>query len=83
MTRRQFVGGALAAAGVVTGAPAFLRGQNLNGKLDIAFIASGGRAPTSCASSPSRQSAVAAAPRRRARWRRIRRERMRLPPTWR
>ena len=44
MTRREFVGGAVAAAGVITGAPAFLRGQNLNSKLDIAFIASGGRA---------------------------------------
>jgi len=44
MTRREFVGGALAAAGVITGAPAFLRGQNLSNKLSIAFIASGGRA---------------------------------------
>ena len=47
MTRREFVGGALTAAGVVTGAPAFLRGQNLNNKLNIAFIASGGRANAS------------------------------------
>ena len=44
LTRREFVGGALAAAGAVAGAPAFLRGQNLNSKLDIAFIACGGRA---------------------------------------
>ena len=44
MTRREFVGGAIAAAGVMTGAPAFLRGQNLNNKLNIAFIACGGRA---------------------------------------
>jgi hypothetical protein len=44
MTRREFVGGAAAAAGAITGAPALLRGQNLNSKLDIAFIASGGRA---------------------------------------
>jgi len=43
ITRREFVGGALA-AGVVAGAPAFLRGQNLNNKLNIAFIACGGRA---------------------------------------
>ncbi len=43
MTRREFVGGALAAAGVVTGAPAILRGQNLNNKLNIAMIACGGR----------------------------------------
>src|SRR5215813_4252463 len=44
MTRREFVGGALTAAGVFAGAPALLRGRNLNGKLDIAFIACGGRA---------------------------------------
>src|SRR5438552_8216808 len=44
MTRREFVGSALAAAGVATGAPALLRGQNLNNKLNIAFIAAGGRA---------------------------------------
>src|SRR5687767_11655511 len=47
MTRREFVGGALAAAGVMTGAPALLRGQNLNNKLNIAFIACGGRANAS------------------------------------
>ena len=44
MTRREFVSGALTAAGVVAGAPALLRGRNLNDKLDIAFIACGGRA---------------------------------------
>ena len=43
MTRREFVGGALTAAGVVAGAPALLRGRNLNDKLDIAFIGCGGR----------------------------------------
>ncbi|MBI2948307.1 MAG: Gfo/Idh/MocA family oxidoreductase, partial [Verrucomicrobia bacterium] len=47
MTRREFVGRALATAGVITGAPALLRGQNLNSKLDIAFIACGGRANAS------------------------------------
>jgi predicted dehydrogenase len=47
MTRREFVGGALAAAGVMAGAPAILRGQNLNNKLNIAFIAAGGRANAS------------------------------------
>ena len=46
ITRREFVGGAVAAAGVITGAPAFLRGRNLNDKLNIAFIACGGRALT-------------------------------------
>jgi hypothetical protein len=44
MTRREAIGGALAAAGAVVGAPAFLRGQNLNNKLNIAMIACGGRA---------------------------------------
>jgi len=44
LTRREFVGSALAAGGIVTGAPAFLRGQNLNNKLNIAMIACGGRA---------------------------------------
>src|SRR5262245_15245793 len=48
MTRREFVGTtALAAAGLMTGAPAILRGRNLNDKLDIAFIACGGRARAS------------------------------------
>ncbi|MGH9332041.1 MAG: Gfo/Idh/MocA family oxidoreductase, partial [Vicinamibacterales bacterium] len=46
MTRREFVGGAVATAGVLIGAPALLRGRNLNNKLDIAFIACGGRANT-------------------------------------
>ena len=44
LTRREFVGTTLAAAGVFAGAPALLRGRNLNDKLDIAFIACGGRA---------------------------------------
>ena len=46
ITRRQFVGRAITTAGVIAGAPAFLRGQNLNNKLNIAFIACGGRANT-------------------------------------
>src|SRR5881409_1990618 len=46
MTRREFVGRTLA-AGAIIGAPAFLRGQNLNNKLNIAFIACGGRANAS------------------------------------
>ncbi len=48
VTRREFVKtGALVTAGIVTGAPAILRGQNLNNKLNIAFIAAGGRARAS------------------------------------
>lgn len=43
VTRREFVGGALAAGATVVGAPALLRGQNLNSKLNIAFIGAGGR----------------------------------------
>src|SRR6266404_9830682 len=46
MTRRVFVRRALA-VGIISGAPAFLRGQNLNNKLNIAFIACGGRANAS------------------------------------
>jgi hypothetical protein len=47
ITRREFVGRALTTAGLIAGAPAFLRGQNLNNKLNIAFIGSGGRASAS------------------------------------
>lgn len=43
ITRRDFVGGAMATAGVLAGAPAILRGQNLNNKLNIAMIGVGGR----------------------------------------
>src|SRR3954463_7572558 len=46
ITRRQFVG-RVVAAGIVSGAPAFLRGQNLNNKLNIAFIGCGGGASAS------------------------------------
>lgn len=42
LTRRGFARTALASAAVL-GAPAFLRGRNLNGKLDIAMIGVGGR----------------------------------------
>src|SRR3954454_22240992 len=47
MTRREFLGRTLMTAGAIAGAPAFLRGQNLNNKLNIAFIACGGRANAS------------------------------------
>jgi predicted dehydrogenase len=43
ISRREFVGGAIAAVGVFKGAPAILRGQNLNSKLNIAIIGAGGR----------------------------------------
>src|SRR5690349_400040 len=46
MTRRAFVGRTVA-AGIISAAPAFLRGQNLNSKLDIAFIGCGGRGSAS------------------------------------
>src|SRR5947199_7182493 len=49
MTRREFVGRTLLTAGAIAGAPALLRGQNLNNKLNIAFIACGGRASASLA----------------------------------
>jgi hypothetical protein len=42
ITRRDFVRGTLA-AGAFAGAPAILRGQNLNSKLNIAMIGAGGR----------------------------------------
>src|SRR5258707_12787590 len=47
MTRREFVARTLLTAGAIAGAPALLRGQNLNNKLNIAFIACGGRANAS------------------------------------
>jgi predicted dehydrogenase len=43
VTRREFSRRALASAGALLAAPAFLRGQNLNNKLNIAIIGSGGR----------------------------------------
>jgi predicted dehydrogenase len=43
ITRRDFVGGAVAGVGVLAGAPALLRGKNLNNKLNIAMIGAGGR----------------------------------------
>src|SRR3954468_8710158 len=47
MPRGGFFGRSLMTAGVIAGAPAILRGRNLNNKLDIAFIACGGRANAS------------------------------------
>ena len=43
ITRRQFVGRALTAAGALAVAPAIIRGQNLHNKLNIAMIGAGGR----------------------------------------
>src|SRR5689334_5392003 len=42
-TRRQFHRTLLSTAAATLAAPAFLRGQNLNDKLNIAVIAAGGR----------------------------------------
>src|SRR5438045_4574194 len=47
ITRRAFARQVLTTAGAIAGAPAFLRGQNLNNTLNIAFIACGGRANAS------------------------------------
>jgi predicted dehydrogenase len=43
ITRRRFNRGLILGAGILAGAPAFLRGKNLNEKLDIAIIGAGGR----------------------------------------
>ncbi len=43
MTRRQFTRNLLTAAGALSAAPALLRGQNLNSRLNIAIIGAGGR----------------------------------------
>ncbi len=46
LTRRQFAKSTLVTAAVL-GAPSFLRGQNLNSKLNVAIIGSGGRGAAS------------------------------------
>ena len=43
ITRRQFNASVLSAAGAALAAPAILRGQNLNSKLNVAMVACGGR----------------------------------------
>jgi predicted dehydrogenase len=43
LTRRQFTRQLLTATGALAACPVFLRGQNLNNKLNIAVIATGGR----------------------------------------
>ena len=43
LTRRQFTRRIVTATAVTYAAPAFLRGQNLNNKLNIAIIGAGGR----------------------------------------
>src|SRR5947207_3559057 len=50
LSRRQFNRAMLTAAGAFAAAPAFLRGQNLNNKLNIAVIATGGRGGSNLAS---------------------------------
>jgi hypothetical protein len=64
ISRRQFVGGALATTALFGAAPAILRGRNLNSKLDIAFIGSGGRGNASLRElirTPERDEALAKA----------------------
>jgi predicted dehydrogenase len=48
-TRRQFLRASLAAGTTLCGAPAFLRGRNLNDKLNIACIGVGGRGASNLA----------------------------------
>src|SRR6185503_3279723 len=44
LNRRRFLGSSTVAVGIfLLGAPAFLRGKGLNGKLNIAIIGAGGR----------------------------------------
>ena len=50
VTRRQFTRALLTAAGAAATAPAFLRGQSLNDKLNIAVIGTGGRGGSNLAS---------------------------------
>src|SRR3954470_20240061 len=50
VSRRQFTRTLLAATGFAATAPAFLRGQNLNDKLNIAIIGAGGRGGSNLAS---------------------------------
>ena len=48
-TRRQFLQAGIAAGTALCGAPAFLRGRNLNDKLNIACIGVGGRGASNLA----------------------------------
>src|SRR3954466_14113925 len=50
LTRRRFARTLLSATAAITAAPAFLRGQNLNNKLNIAVIGTGGRGGSNLAS---------------------------------
>ena len=43
LSRRSFTRSCFAATGAVLGMPAFVRGQNLNNKLNVAVIGVGGR----------------------------------------
>jgi len=58
LTRRQFTRTMLTAAGTFGVAPAFLRGQNLNNKLNIAIIGAGGRGGSNLGSVSSENIAV-------------------------
>src|SRR3954471_18254201 len=50
ISRRQFCSVLASGIGAVGGAPAFLRGKNLNEKLDIAVIGTGGRGASNLSS---------------------------------
>src|SRR6476660_7830432 len=47
LTRREFVGRAIVAAGSLAGAPAILRARNLHNTLNVAMIGTGGRGAAS------------------------------------
>lgn len=58
ISRRRFTQGALAAASSVFFAPAILRGQNLNNKLNVAVIGTGGRGAGNLSSVASTENIV-------------------------
>ena len=59
MNRRQFTKTATLAAASVLGAPAVLRGQNLNDKLNVAVVATGGRGGASLGAAAASENIVA------------------------
>jgi len=59
ISRRTFSKSVLAAAGAVVGAPAILRGQNLNNRLQVAVIGCGGRGGSNMATVAATEDIVA------------------------